>query len=200
MKILLFYFEPFAGDSSNSSAEMAELLPEVCAGSLLIKRGLPVSFRRAASEALRHIGTECPDMVVCIGQAAGRASINLERIAVNFAKSSAPDNDGYIPAGERLIPGAPDACLATVAVDDVAETIRAAGYPCFVSNSAGTFVCNALFYNLLHLCPTIPVAFIHIPLTPAQAAARTASTPSMASATAAAAITLALTSLASFPA
>lgn len=196
MKILLLYFEPFGSDSCNSGAELASLLPDECGGAELIKRQLPVSFSRAFAQAAGHIDCERPDMIVCLGQAGGRASINPERTAVNVAKSSTPDNDGYIAAGERLVAGAPDAYFTNVAVEDMAAELRAAGYPCFVSNSAGTFVCNSLFYNLRHHYPTIPVAFVHIPLTPAQAAARTSTTPSMASTVAAGALTLALTRLA----
>lgn len=192
MNVLITYFEPFGGESLNSAMEAARLLPEEHEGHHVFKRQLPVSFERAPIEAMRQIGLLQPDLVIALGQAAGRASINLERVAVNLAKATTADNDGQKPQGRRIADDGPDAHFTSIPVDSLSERLRSEGHPCFVSNSAGTYVCNALFYSLLHEYPHLPIGFIHIPLTPAQAVARTSATPSMSPQTASAAILAAI--------
>lgn len=188
MKAIVFYFEPFGNDTVNSSEEAAKLV-EPCIDDITIERHrLPVSFRRSVDTALETIGERNPHLIICLGQAAGRASINLERVAINAAHTVSRDADGYSPKNMPLDAEGPAACLTSLPVDDISESLRATGLPCFVSNSAGTYVCNCLYYHLLRTLSKIPVLFVHLPLTPAQAASRTSSTPSLSSRTAASAI------------
>ncbi len=172
MKILVTGFEPFGGEDINPSWEAVRQLraPE---GTELVRLRLPVVFREAGEQLAAAMKRERPDLVLCIGQAAGRAAITPERLGVNLMDASIPDNAGFQPQEEPVIPGAPAAFFARLPVAALAEAIRAAGVPARVSNSAGLFVCNALLYRLLHEIetryPQMRGGFLHVPCLPEQA-------------------------------
>lgn len=149
MKIFFTAFEPFGGRISNVSAQLLEQLPGP-------KALLPVSFRRAPVLALEAVERERPDLVICLGEAASRTEICLERVALNLMHAQKPDNDGYRPQHQRIIPDAPDGIFTPIDVDTLAAATGS-----IVSNSAGLYVCNALYYTLLH--HRIPTLFIHLP-------------------------------------
>lgn len=126
---------------------------------------------------------ENPDAVVCVGQAAGRAAITPERVAINLRDAVSPDNAGVIPRDEPVEPGAPAAYFSTLPIREMQRRIEEHGIPSVLSNTAGTFVCNGLMYGLLHhLSATgnkIPGGFIHVPCLPDQAARMKAGTPAL---------------------
>lgn len=173
MKILLTGFEPFGGEDINPSWEAVQRLqaPE---GTELVRLRLPVVFREAGEQLAAALAREQPDLVLCIGQAAGRDAITPERLGVNLMDASIPDNAGFQPQEEPVIPGAPAAYFARLPVKELAQAIRDAGVPAQVSNSAGLFVCNALLYRLLHEMetgyPHMRGGFLHVPCLPEQAA------------------------------
>lgn len=173
MKILVTGFEPFGGEDVNPSWEAVRQLqaPE---GTELVRLRLPVVFREVGEQLARAMQQEQPDLVLCIGQAAGRDAITPERLGVNLMDAAIPDNAGFQPQEEPVIPGAPAAFFARLPVAALAEAIRAAGVPARVSNSAGLFVCNALLYRLLHEMetryPHMRGGFLHVPCLPEQAA------------------------------
>lgn len=180
-RCLIFCFEPFGNDSINSGDKAAKLLPSMIDENEIVVRKLPVSYIKSIQEACSVVEREHPDKILAVGQASGRPTISLERVAVNVMRSSTADNDGNIVDGRNIVLDGPDACLTKMPIDAIASRLRDCGYPVFVSNTAGTFVCNALYYGLLNRFRHIPTLFIHLPLTPAQAAARSASTPSISS-------------------
>lgn len=181
MKVLIFYFEPFGSDTVNSSAEAVKCLDIVSSSADIVTHQLPVSFDRCAKEAAAKVVAEHPDFILCLGQAASRATINIERVAINVVSGKNTDNDGTRPMREKVVQDAPDAYITKIAVDELSMYLREKGIPCFVSNSAGTYVCNTLYYSLLHRFSNIPTLFIHFPITPAQASKRTSTTSSMSS-------------------
>ena len=173
MKILVTGFEPFGGEDVNPSWEAVRQLraPE---GTELVRLRLPVVFREAGEQLAAALRREQPDLVLCIGQAAGRDAITPERLGVNLMDAAIPDNAGFHPQEEPVIPGAPAAFFARLPVAALAEAIRAAAVPARVSNSAGLFVCNALLYRLLYEMetgyPQMRGGFLHVPCLPEQAA------------------------------
>ena len=108
MKILVTGFEPFGGEDVNPSWEAVQRLqaPE---GTELVRLRLPVVFREAGEQLAAALDRERPDLVLCIGQAAGRDAITPERLGVNLMDASIPDNAGFQPQEEPVIPGSPDA-------------------------------------------------------------------------------------------
>jgi pyroglutamyl-peptidase len=154
----------------------------LAAGHLMVTRELPV-VRGACLEALyRHIREVDPVLVVAIGQAGGRIEITPERVAINVDDYRIPDNAGNQPTRDPVVPGGPVGYWSTLPVKAMAEALKAQGIPASVSNSAGTFVCNHLFYGLMHFLTgeggLRRGGFIHVPYLPEQAA-RLGGQPSM---------------------
>ena len=193
MRVLITGFEPFGGESVNPSGMLAEMLAEGVDGCEVTSRILPVSFRRAPLLAREAIEEIHPDAVLCLGQAGGIDTIHLERRGVNLANAKSPDNDGARPLQQPLIEGAAAHLDTLFPIDTLAARLQHAGHPVTISDSAGLYVCNALYFTLLHHYPSLPILFIHLPYTPAQAAAKTPAPPSLPLDTARAALTTLLT-------
>ena len=167
--LLLTAFEPFGGETVNASREAVFALPERVGAWEIHKITIPVVFGKGAQTVIEFT-KRCPvDAVLCIGQAAGRAAVTPELLAINLQYASIPDNDGNCPKDEPIGSGK-EAIFSTMPIRRMAETIRAAEIPCGVSYSAGAYVCNDTYYRLLsHFAGTgVQVGFIHLPVTPAQ--------------------------------
>lgn len=169
-KLLITGFDPFGGALRNPSWEAVRMLPERIGDYRLWKLGIPTAFGQGATEVLEAAESAEPDLILCVGLAAGRDAVTPERIAVNIRDARVPDNRGFQPQGQRIAPEGPAAYFATVPVEAMAQAIRAAGVPGAVSNTAGTYVCNDVFYTLLHRYAgtAVRVGFIHVPQLPEQ--------------------------------
>lgn len=162
MKILLTGFEPFGNSSLNPSGEIVKAIK----AENIIGEILPVVFGQSSQMLKDLISLHKPDVVVCLGQAEGRHAITPERVAVNLDDARFADNAGDMPADQLIIDGGPDAYFSTLPVKEMVEAMKSAGVPAAVSMSAGTFVCNHLFYALQHHLAgsTVRSGFIHVPL------------------------------------
>lgn len=169
-KLLITGFDPFGNNPVNPSWLAVDALPEQVGGFHLRKLMLPTVFGEAARRVLEEAELWEPDVILCIGLAAGRSAVTPERIGVNIRDAKIPDNAGNRANGERIAPHGPAAYFATVPVEKMAQAIQDAGIPGGVSNSAGTFVCNDTLYSLLHRFDgtATRVGFIHIPALPEQ--------------------------------
>ena len=171
-KLLITGFEPFGGESINPSWEAVRTLPDRIGCYELIKARIPVEFGRAAEYTAEMAGKYSPDVIICTGEAGGRSGLTPEMVAINLRAATIPDNAGYQPDDLPVVPDAPAAYFATIPVRRMAAAIGALGIPCAVSYSAGAYVCNDIFYTLLHRYSGTPtrVGFIHVPYLPEQAA------------------------------
>lgn len=167
-RLLITGFDPFGKSNINPSWMAVEMLPEYVGDYMLCKLPVPTVFEKAAALVLEKAEEFQPDLILCIGLASGRDAVTPERIAVNIRDARIPDNEGNQPSGERIAPDGPAAYFATAPVEKMAQAIRDRGIPASVSNTAGTFVCNDVFYSVLHHYAQTgtPVDFIHIPNTP----------------------------------
>lgn len=174
MKALVTGFEPFAGDDLNPSAEAVRRLKPRLGPLEIATSVLPTSFERGPGTLLAAIERERPDLVLAVGLAGGRAGLSLERVALNLSDARLPDNDGFQPLDQPVLPDGPAAYFATLPVRAAAEALRRAGLPAALSLSAGSFVCNHLFYLLLHRAAAegFRAGFLHVPYLPQQAARR----------------------------
>lgn len=163
MPILVTAFTPFGGDAKNASQEILNALPVTLSGVRLEKRLLPVSFRAAPQIAAEAAASLRPEAIVCLGQAGGRDAVTPERVAVNLMDAAMPDNDGFQPVDVPIFPDAPAAYFSTLPVKALVETMQGIGVPARLSNTAGTYVCNALMYAMLHRVKDVPCGFIHVP-------------------------------------
>ncbi len=205
--VLLTGFEPFGGESINASARLVAALDgRVVAGRRVAGLILPVVFGAAGERLLDAINRLRPALVICTGQAAGRAAISLERVALNLADSAQPDNAGVRLVDAPVVPGGPAAYWSTLPLRPILAALRARGLPAELSLSAGGYVCNHVFYTLMHAlrdAPAVRGGFVHLPVLPEQAAAsgRTPPPPGLAlAATTEALEILIATSLAETPA
>jgi pyroglutamyl-peptidase len=197
--VLVTGFEPFEKDSVNPSWEAARALDGWEAGQAVVHaRRLACVFGSALRQLDAAIDELKPQLVLCLGLAGGRFEFTPERVAINVDDGRIADNAGHQPIDVPVVPGAPAAYFSTLPIKAVVRDLRAAGIPASVSNSAGTFVCNHVFFGLMHRIATRPVAtgmrggFIHVPYLPEQAA-RLPGQPSMALETMVAALRLAAT-------
>lgn len=184
MKLLLTAFDPFGGEQINPAWEAVKEIPEKMDNFAVTKCMVPTVFGKSIAlvgEKIKELG---PDVVICVGQAGGRTSISLERVAINCNDAGIPDNEGNQPTDEPVIPEGPAAYFSTLPIKEMVNAIRNEGVPASVSNSAGTFVCNQLMYGVLHFIEEenlpIKAGFIHVPYIPVQAAGKPESPASMA--------------------
>lgn len=181
--VLLTGFDPFEGEPINPSWLAAQGLEgALIAGHQVIARRLPVVFGASLARLQEAIQEVDPVLVLALGQARGIPGLQIERVALNLEDARIPDNQGQQPVDCPVIAGAPTAYFASVPVKAMLARLLALGYPAHLSQSAGTFVCNHVFYGLCHLAaarPGLRAGFVHIPLLPEQAVAHPG-TPSMA--------------------
>lgn len=172
-KVLITGFEPFGGEHANPSWQAARLVAaEPPAGLDVTAVELSCAYGTALDELRQAVRESCPDLVLCAGQAGGRPDLTVERVAVNIDDARIPDNAGAQPIDEPIVPGGPAAYFASLPVKACVAAVRAAGLPASVSQTAGTFVCNHVFYGLAHLIaterPEMRGGFVHVPFTPQQ--------------------------------
>lgn len=198
--VLVTAFEPFGTDVENAAALVCKALPdggylsgdsegrrpagtkrpangaglakERDADYRIVKRILPTEFQAGAQALLQAMDEVRPHLVVCLGQAGGRDEVTPERVAVNLMDARIPDNAGRQPDEEPVVPGGLPAYFTNVPVKAAVRAAQEAGYPAAVSDSAGTYVCNCVFYTLMNRIAATPANealpplwgdFIHVP-------------------------------------
>ncbi len=183
MKILITGFDPFGGETVNPAYEAVKLLPDTIAGAEIIKLEVPTQFHRAGVVLEDAMREHKPDVVICVGQAGGRAAITPEKVAINLMDGRIPDNAGYQPVDEPIRADGETAYFTSLPVKAMLQRMRDAGIPAAVSYTAGTYVCNYLLYTLLYLIdtkyPGVRGGFIHVPYAMEQVVNKPLGTPSM---------------------
>ena len=160
--ILVTGFEPFATSSLNPSGEIVKAL----IGDDLVTAILPVVFGQASAQLRELIDLHKPSAVLCLGQAEGRSMITPERIAINLDDARIADNAGNQPKEQKIIANGADGYFSTLPIEQIVTSMKAAGIPASISLSAGTFVCNHIFYVMQDYLKdsSISSGFMHVPL------------------------------------
>lgn len=165
--VLVTGFDAFCGETVNPSWQICEQLPAAIGGLRVQTCRVPCEFGRAIEVVTEAIDRHRPALVVCLGQAGGRAHLSVERVAINVDDARIEDNAGARPIDEPVAVDGPPAYFATLPIKAMAKAMRDAGVPAEVSNSAGTYVCNHVMYGVLHHLARSPSAtragFIHVP-------------------------------------
>jgi len=176
-KVLVTGFDPFGGAALNPSWMLAQALHgRQIARHRIVAAQLPTVFSLSAQRLAGLLREHRPALVVCLGMAAGRPAISLERVAINVDDARIPDNRGAQPVDGPVVPGGPSAYFSGLPVKAMLQAMRDAGIAAELSNSAGTFVCNHVFYALMHQLATrrglrnTRGGFIHLPCLPQQMA------------------------------
>lgn len=167
-KLLLTAFEPFDGKSINSSLEMAKSFDGKSFPDLQVDFiELPVVHNQASEIAIDHILTTQPDVVMMLGTAKGRFCITPERVAINMDYFDIPDNAGNQPQGSPIIDEGPVGYFSSLPVDTLVTRLKEAHIPAAISNTAGLYLCNQLFYSVMHCITANQMStragFIHLP-------------------------------------
>ncbi|MDA1679116.1 pyroglutamyl-peptidase I [Bacillus cereus group sp. TH152-1LC] len=172
--VLLTGFDPFGGESINPAWEVAKSLHEKTIGEYkIISKQVPTVFHKSIQVLKEYIEELNPEMIICIGQAGGRSDITIERVAINVDDARIADNEGNQPVDVPVVEEGPAAYWSTLPMKAIVKKLQEEGIPASVSQTAGTFVCNHLFYGLMHELvkhdKEIKGGFIHIPFLPEQA-------------------------------
>lgn len=182
MKILVTGFNPFGDDKINPAIETVKRLPDTIHGADIIKLEIPTEFNHCAEVVKKAIEEHQPDYVLDVGQAGGRFGITPEYVAINLNDGRIADNAGYQPLNQPIHEDGETAYFTQLPVKAIARAIREAGLPSTVSYTAGTYVCNHIFYQVQYMrdkfFPNIKAGFIHIPFLPDQVIHRP-NTPAM---------------------
>jgi pyroglutamyl-peptidase len=180
--VLVTGFEAFGGDGVNPSWLIAQALHgQDVAGARVQAVQLPCRFGSSLQALNRALKQHRPELVLALGQA-GRPAIGLERVAVNVIDARIADNDGMQAIDQPVIAGAPAAYFSTLPIKAMLGAVRRAGWPVEVSMTAGSFVCNQVFFGLMHTLHRLNArqrrlghaatrgGFVHVPMLPEQAA------------------------------
>ena len=151
MRALVTGFEAFDGAAVNASIAAVRQLPARLGELVITTVELPTAFARAPAALTTAIADCNPDLVLCVGEAGGRDVLSIERVAINLCDARSADNDGACPRETAVVAGGPAAYFSTLPVVEIADALRAAGLPAEISNNAGSFVCNQVFYTLMRL-------------------------------------------------
>lgn len=162
-RVLLTGFEPFNNSTLNPSKEVVEKMNH---RSIVAKEVLPVVFSKAAKRVIELIEEVKPEVVIALGQAEGRPQINLERVAINYMHGQIADNEGVFALSGEITKDAPAAYFSTLPLELISQSLTAAKIPVAISLSAGSFLCNHIFYSMQHHLhgKGARSGFIHLPL------------------------------------
>lgn len=184
-RVLMTAFEPFGGERVNPSQLAVERLVGAGMPAVDLRSAyLPVVYYDARDALRAAIEEHAPDLVVCVGQAGGRYGITPEKIAVNRNDTALPDNAGQAPVDEPIVADGPAGYFTGLPVAEIVAGLRAASIPSEVSWTAGAYVCNHVFYSLMHLIaterPQVQGGFVHVPYAHEQVLSRPDPQPSLA--------------------
>lgn len=172
MKVLVTGFEPFGGEKINPALEAIKMLDNQILGAEIIKLELPTVFGKSREVLEIALEKEKPNIVICVGQAGGRDKISIERVAINIDDAGIPDNEENQPIDKAIVCGGDKAYFSSLPIKEILNNLKENKIPGEISNSAGTYVCNHIMYNLLYNIDkkyqNVLGGFIHIPYIPEQ--------------------------------
>ena len=164
--VLLSGYEPFGGAETNPSIEALWPLQEQLAGALDLRViELPVVWDTSWDLLLAEIEALNPDIIVATGQA-GTDRMRFETNAVNIENGT--DNDGATRSGSEVVQGGPSALVDRLPEDVMSAAMEAEGYATSISDDAGDYLCNHLFYHLMYYAEVeaqrtdLVAGFIHV--------------------------------------
>lgn len=173
--ILLTGFAPFNQEIINPSWEVVRRFTDrqILSSHTIKVAELACEFGSSIAQLQQQIEQHQPELVVCLGQAGGRTDFSIERVAINIDDARIPDNAGAQPIDQTISDEGPAAYFSSLPIKAIVHALRSRGIPASVSHTAGTYVCNHVFYGLMHYASTHPqlrrAGFVHIPYLPDQA-------------------------------
>ena len=170
LKVLITGFDAFGGDAINPSwLAVKTLHGRQILKHTVVAAQLPTVFDQSLMALRALLKQHQPALTICVGQAGGRSAMSLERVAININDARIADNAGAQPVDTPVVPGAPAAYFSSLPIKAMLLALQRAGVAAEVSQTAGTFVCNHVFYGLMHALATqrglkrSRAGFIHVP-------------------------------------
>jgi pyroglutamyl-peptidase len=171
MRILMTGFTPFPGVEVNPTQLLIRYFQDETVslpdGVQVIAEVLPTVFEASEERIRQLIRDEAPDVVLCLGVAQKRDSINIERVAHNWDEATIPDNDGLQLSGQKIVADGAETYVSTLPIERMMVALHTVNLPAVFSDDAGRYVCNHVFYASCHEIATrglnIPCGFIHVP-------------------------------------
>ena len=195
MKVLVTGFDPFGGESINPAWEAVKVIKDEIAGAEIVKMQIPTVVGKSIAKIHDKMVEINPDIVIAVGQAGGRFGVTPERVAINVTDARIPDNEGNQPIDEPIFADGDAAYFSNLPVKAMVQEIKNAGYPTYLYNTSGTYICNHVMYGILYYIqkefPNVRGGFIHVPFAASQVVNKP-NTPSMAIADITAAIEAAI--------
>jgi len=172
--VLVTGFDPFGGSSVNPSWQAVHALNgRVISGRRVVGAEVPTIFGRSLQRLAQLVEEHQPALVICTGQAGGRGALSLERVAINVNDARIPDNAGAQPVDTPVVAEGPAAYFTSLPIKAMLQALLKAGINAEVSQTAGTFVCNHVFYGLMHMLAQprfqgVRGGLVHVPFLPEQ--------------------------------
>ena len=170
--ILLTGFAPFAGEAINPSWQAVRALDgETIEGHRVVAVELPTEFEASLRALRKALRITRPKIAIAVGLAGGRNGISLERVAINVIDARIPDNAGAQPIDQPIVRSGPAAYFSSLPIKSALAALQEAGVDAHISQTAGTYVCNHVFYALMHATrrSAVRAGFVHVPYLPEQA-------------------------------
>ncbi|KAF2962044.1 pyroglutamyl-peptidase I [Fervidobacterium sp. 2310opik-2] len=171
--VLITGFEKFGGEKINPSENIIKKIRKKKFDNVLIDTiVLPVSYEKSIKILEEYYSKNQVDVAIHLGQAGGRATINLERVAINLMDSIHPDNDNVTLSDKKIIEDGNDAYMTKIKIKELAEFLNKKNIPTSISYTAGQYICNEVYYFSLYNSekssnPKFSL-FIHVPFLPQQ--------------------------------
>jgi pyroglutamyl-peptidase len=169
IKVLITGFPAFHTHKLNPTESISQYLKLNDSTIIWQQVIIPVEFDNCAILLQSKIKAFQPDYLIMLGLAASRTELSLERVAVNILHSEREDNQGEIKTHQRINSNGKAAYFSTLPLDQLSKKLSLINIPNHISNYAGTYVCNLIFYKMMEFIEINKLAtkagFIHVPKT-----------------------------------
>lgn len=167
MRLLITAFEPFGNCDINPSYELLKRLPDSMGEATIEKQLLPVSFNNSFAILENRIKNTEYDVIIMLGQYGGSEHIRLEMAGHNIISTKKPDNDGNIPLPKPIANNAGYGYFTSFDLWHIADKLKSKGCMVEISESAGGYVCNFIYFSCLHYIKehdlSTKALFVHLP-------------------------------------
>ena len=168
MRVLLTGFGPFGKVIENPSGRIVEQIArEGLPGHELVTAVLPVSFAQLEQRIAELLREGNFDVALLLGVARKDGVIRLEQCGRNLDRARIPDCDGVQPQDVPVCADGPELHLSSVPLEPLTKILEGAGVPVRISDDAGGYVCNHLYYSALHAAEEAQLPtrclFVHVP-------------------------------------
>lgn len=160
-KVLITGFKPFAPYTVNPTEQLVEALAPI-KDIHIEKEIFEVDFELVHQVYPRLVEDMQPDFILNLGLSGQANSIQLERFAIN----SGFDYNGKKTFFE-IDAKSPPAYQTKVKLEGLSQKINEVGIPTTISNHAGSYLCNFIYYHSLQYAELQrkKALFVHLPFT-----------------------------------